>query len=186
MLKTKRELENSLPFAMDPVVYNFAINDHGTRAQLRCDDHMPAGYHALMVPRWLGRTSRSSLRKPDVKSNALARCVVNHIAVTWLPSCSTACCQVPARRRRKPMTWINSCAVKVLIRSRMNRFALIYSAVAWVCRKIACPNTADIQDVSLSDIQDARRGGSKPLTKAAEDVIAAGGVAVVTLAAGCR
>ena len=30
MLQTKRELENALPFAMDPVVYDFGINPHGT------------------------------------------------------------------------------------------------------------------------------------------------------------
>ncbi len=29
----KRELQDALPFAMEPVVYDFAINDHGTRAQ---------------------------------------------------------------------------------------------------------------------------------------------------------
>ena len=46
------------------------------------------------------------------------------------------------------------------------------------------PATAKIEDVDPAEIQDARRGGSKPLTKAAQDVIAAGGVAVVTLAAG--
>ena len=57
MLKTKRELENSLPFAMDPVVYQFAINDRGTRAELSDDSHMPRGYYALMVPHWLRRTS---------------------------------------------------------------------------------------------------------------------------------
>ena len=33
MLTTKREMEDALPFAMDPVVYDFKINDHGTRAK---------------------------------------------------------------------------------------------------------------------------------------------------------
>mmetsp|Transcript_4532 Transcript_4532/g.6443 ORF Transcript_4532/g.6443 Transcript_4532/m.6443 type:complete len:539 (-) Transcript_4532:2-1618(-) len=32
MLKTKREMENSLPFAMDPVVYDFSVNESGTVA----------------------------------------------------------------------------------------------------------------------------------------------------------
>lgn len=32
MLETKREMEHALPFSMDPVVYDFAINRHGTRA----------------------------------------------------------------------------------------------------------------------------------------------------------
>jgi hypothetical protein len=34
MAQAKRELQNALPFAMDPVVYEFAINPHGTLAEL--------------------------------------------------------------------------------------------------------------------------------------------------------
>ena len=34
MSETKRELEHALPFAMEPVVYDFAINEHGTFAEL--------------------------------------------------------------------------------------------------------------------------------------------------------
>ena len=34
MLKTKKEMEHSLPFAMDPVVYDFKINDSGTVASI--------------------------------------------------------------------------------------------------------------------------------------------------------
>ena len=35
MNETKRELQNALPFAMDPVVYDFAINERDARAA-RC------------------------------------------------------------------------------------------------------------------------------------------------------
>lgn len=34
MLKTKREMEHALPFAMDPVVYEFSINNHGTVSEV--------------------------------------------------------------------------------------------------------------------------------------------------------
>jgi galactokinase/mevalonate kinase-like predicted kinase len=37
MLTTKREMETALPFAMDPVVYDFSINTHGTTANW-CDE----------------------------------------------------------------------------------------------------------------------------------------------------
>ncbi len=52
MLTTKRELENALPFAMEPVVYDFAINEHGTVAELRTATQalMSPGYYVLMVP----------------------------------------------------------------------------------------------------------------------------------------
>ena len=61
MVRTKRRLETALPFAMEPVVYNFAINEHGTWADLLQDygngdappPLMPPGYYALMVPQLL-------------------------------------------------------------------------------------------------------------------------------------
>jgi len=38
MLQTKRDMEFSLPFAMDPVVFDYRVNDHGTVAELVKDD----------------------------------------------------------------------------------------------------------------------------------------------------
>jgi len=57
MLATKRELQNALPFAMEPVVYDFAINEYGTVAELRTDAGalMSPGYYTLMVPALLKR-----------------------------------------------------------------------------------------------------------------------------------
>src|SRR5579884_3820189 len=50
MSATKRELQHALPFAMEPVVYDFAINPHGTTADLLKGDKglLPAGYYAFM------------------------------------------------------------------------------------------------------------------------------------------
>ncbi|MCG3149710.1 MAG: hypothetical protein PCFJNLEI_03175 [Verrucomicrobiae bacterium] len=55
MAQTKLELQSALPFAMEPVVYDFAINEHGTRAELLTGDAalLPASYYALLVPRLL-------------------------------------------------------------------------------------------------------------------------------------
>ena len=39
MLETKRELESSLPFAMDPVVFDYSVNEHGTVAELDCSNN---------------------------------------------------------------------------------------------------------------------------------------------------
>lgn len=60
MLKTKRDLETSLPFAMDPVVYDFQLNDHGTFATLASDRNapLPDEYYALMVPKWIRSETR--------------------------------------------------------------------------------------------------------------------------------
>ena len=56
-LNTKRQLENALPFAMEPVVYDFSINPRGTWADLLTADAalMPSGYYTLLVPDLLRR-----------------------------------------------------------------------------------------------------------------------------------
>lgn len=52
MLTTKAGLERALPFAMDPVVYDFRINEHGSAASvLRGPEAlMPARYYNLHLP----------------------------------------------------------------------------------------------------------------------------------------
>jgi len=52
MCATKKWLGDALPFAMEPVIYDFAINDHGTRASLLAGEGalMPAGYYTLHLP----------------------------------------------------------------------------------------------------------------------------------------
>jgi hypothetical protein len=61
MSETKRALESSVPFAMEPVVYNFAINERGTQCELLSADAalMPAGYYTLAVPPLLRTDARS-------------------------------------------------------------------------------------------------------------------------------
>ncbi len=52
MRATKQQIDDALPFAMDPVVYNFRINETGTRAELLAGDDalMPTRYYALQIP----------------------------------------------------------------------------------------------------------------------------------------
>src|SRR5205823_3965323 len=48
----QRELKHALPFAMGPVVYDFAINPYGTVAALHWRDRamLPPGYYAMTIP----------------------------------------------------------------------------------------------------------------------------------------
>lgn len=52
MRATKRRLEKAVPFAMEPVVYDFAINERGTHADLLAGESalMPPGYYTLTLP----------------------------------------------------------------------------------------------------------------------------------------
>ena len=76
MSATKRELAAALPFAMEPVVYDFAINENGTFADLLAGPEalMPRGYYALTAPELL-RTDRrqlSALRRAELDKFAAA------------------------------------------------------------------------------------------------------------------
>jgi hypothetical protein len=70
MTQTKRDLEHALPFAMEPVVYDFAINERGTFAELlgQKDALMPAAYYTLLAPALLRQDLRalSSLRRAEL------------------------------------------------------------------------------------------------------------------------
>jgi len=68
MTRTKRALESALPFAMDPVVYDFEINENGSFASLRTGAAamLSPEYYLMMVPRWLRqdpRTLRAEIRR---------------------------------------------------------------------------------------------------------------------------
>ena len=60
MSESKARLEGAVPFAMEPVVYDFAINERGTGAELLTggDALMPPGYYTLTVPGLLRQEMR--------------------------------------------------------------------------------------------------------------------------------
>ena len=70
MSQTKRDLAAALPFAMEPVVYDFAINERGTWASLLAGGEglMPPGYYTLLVPGLLrrARADLSPLRRTEL------------------------------------------------------------------------------------------------------------------------
>lgn len=61
MTRTKAELQDALPFAMEPVVYDFAVNEVGTQADLLqgATALMPPNYYTLVVPSLLRKDRRS-------------------------------------------------------------------------------------------------------------------------------
>jgi hypothetical protein len=70
MSEAKAQLEHALPFAMEPVVYDFAINERGTFADLLSDTSalMPPAYYTLVVPPLLrlDRHALSPLRRAEL------------------------------------------------------------------------------------------------------------------------
>lgn len=76
MSQTRRELQHALPFAMEPVVFDYAINERGTYAELLTGEQalMPAGYYTLTVPKLLrqDRHALPSARRSELDKFAVA------------------------------------------------------------------------------------------------------------------
>ena len=76
MSETRTEMEHSVPFAMEPVVYDFAINEEGTLARLHSDDDalMPPGYYVQRVPALIRANipQLSSVRRTELERFAAA------------------------------------------------------------------------------------------------------------------
>jgi hypothetical protein len=53
LVSIKRSLEQRLPFAMDPVVYDFRINDRGSWSEMLHGSQaaMPDGYYSILAPK---------------------------------------------------------------------------------------------------------------------------------------
>ena len=76
MSRHKRDLQNALPFAMEPVVYDFAINERGTWSTcLRGEQALlPSGYYTLMIPDLIrqGRYELSNAQRAELDRFAVA------------------------------------------------------------------------------------------------------------------
>jgi UDP-N-acetylglucosamine pyrophosphorylase len=61
MSETKKKLEHTIPFAMEPVVYDFSINENGTVANLAEGNEalLPEEYYTLLLPQLLKKEVRS-------------------------------------------------------------------------------------------------------------------------------
>ncbi len=60
MADARRRFEHALPFAMEPVVYDFMINERGTFAEQLSPDAapLPPGYYVMTVPRLMRQDPR--------------------------------------------------------------------------------------------------------------------------------
>jgi UTP--glucose-1-phosphate uridylyltransferase len=66
MRSEKRRYEDGIPFAMNPVVYEFTVNEHGSLGELLCGENSlhPPRYYSLTVPPLLRKDPRA-LSIPD-------------------------------------------------------------------------------------------------------------------------
>jgi hypothetical protein len=188
MLETKRKLERGVPFAMDPVVYDFSINEYGTMAELLAGPAalMPPGYYTLRGPALLRREARElslgQRRELEVFA-AAARSRPEWSGMAYalferlLPGTESAA--ATSRQALEELLAANGFDrvqhEKIRADLRSGRIGLAQNRL---------PITTTIENVREGDVIDARRGLSPALARLGEEALASGALAIVTLAGG--
>ena len=188
MSETKRELEHSVPFAMEPVVYDFAINEQGTDARILCGSAalMPPEYYTLTVPplirtesRLLSPTRRSELERftAACRERAEFSGAMQHLFDDLLPRGQDG----DAGRSQSLEALLEAYGFdrvqheQIQADLRNGRIGLAQNRL---------PASSRIEDAGPDDVFDATRSLDPALRDAGMEALAAGTVAVVSLAGG--
>lgn len=185
MVETKRAMQTSLPFAMDPVIYSFKINDDGSSAELISGDAaaMPDRYYALVLPsllraqiRDLPMGRRKELEQIGSKCRDSGGATAGLLLDSVLPRAAHD------EEKGAPLQQILSqCgfdrqqheAIRADLRS--GRIGLSQNRLS---------SSTTIRDVRPSDVIDVRDRVEQKFVDLGTAAIQSGQVAVVTLAAG--
>lgn len=187
MSEAKGRLQDALPFAMEPVVYDFAINAHGTFAGIFTGSSalMPPRYYKLRLPSILRqdpRTLPSSVRSEldclgdaSRKSKDFDR-LVEDLFEAFLPRNSG-----DLRKDQSLGGLLKENGFDEELHERV-RQDLQNGRIGLAQNRL--PNSAVIEDVRPEDVRDFSSKGDEVLKKLGTKALNDGTVAVVTLAAG--
>ena len=187
MAETKDEMQHALPFAIDPVVYDFAINEVGTTARLAtgADALLPPGYYARAVPGWVRAEAKTltPARRAELELFGAAsreRPAYGGMVEVLFDNLVPRAPAGPAKERDLAgLLAAHGFDVheQEAIRSdlRRGRLGLAQNRL---------PATTSIEDVTKDDVVDATHGVEANLRERGRALLAAGAVGVVTLAAG--
>jgi len=187
MRRTKQELENALPFAMEPVVYDFAINERGTYANLLLGDSalLPPGYYAMTVPTMLrlDRRQLSSLRRAELDRFGAA-CRTRPELASMVQTLFDRL--LPRSRQEEPETQdlaslLDECGFD-RVQHEQIRADLRGGRIGLAQNRL--PVSTDIRDPEPIDVCDATQGLPSGYRERGIEALRSGAVAVVTLAAG--
>jgi hypothetical protein len=188
MAELRAELRSSLPFAMDPVVYEFTVNPSGTTADLLAGTEaiLPRGYYAQLVPGWL-REDRRAI--PASRRNELDRVahaarhnrdlsgLVEALFDRMLPAPK----QTGADRSAELARLLEANGFDREQHERI-RNDLRRGLIGLAQNRL--PASAAVEDVRPEDVTDVRGGVGAEFAEIGRKALAGGEVAVVSLAAG--
>ena len=186
MLQAKRELQAALPFAMDPVVYDFSINEYGSVAALLRGPSalLPAAYYRLTLPACLRHEARdlTARERADVQQFTQAARAIPEFSAA-LPSLldqllPSAPRSEATQKRLQEMLAENGFdpAQHEQIRTelRTGRIGLALNRL---------PATTRVEDVASAELFDPARAPAS-LQRAGRESLRRGEVAMVCYAAG--
>jgi len=187
MSQTKRELQHALPFAMEPVVYDFAINERGTWAELLQGGEalLPRGYYAQHIPHWLRKDPQSLTRLQRAEMDKFSAACHSHPAFSGMMQ--------TLFERLLPRLKMDSGNQQSLsdlleqngfdrVQHEQIRDNLKNGRIGLAQNRL--PASADIKDVLDSDVLHATSTLEKEIHDLGHAALARGELAVVTLAAG--
>jgi hypothetical protein len=187
MSAARRELGDSLPFAMEPVVYDFAVNDRGTFADLLQGEEalMPPAYYGQQAPAWLRQDPR---RLPPLCRQELERVGLACRTRPEMAGVVEALFDRLLPRERRDGA--DAEGLRELLRANgfdpeqheRVRADLRRGLIGLAQNRL--PASAAVEDVGPGDVADATGGLEDRYRRLGEEALATGAVAVVTLAAG--
>ena len=187
MIDLQRELKHALPFAMPPVVYNFAINPHGTFAELQSGDAavLPPSYYAMTVPGLLRADPRelTKLRRIELTrfghacrtEPKLAGMVETVFDRLFAKSQKAEAGQSNLQTLLEQNGFDREQHEKIRTSLRNGRIGLAQNRLS---------ASTTIQDVRPEDVLDTTGGLEEEYREYGLDLLAGGTVGVITLAAG--
>ncbi|MGD1102077.1 MAG: UTP--glucose-1-phosphate uridylyltransferase [Terriglobia bacterium] len=187
MSDSKRKMEHAAPFAMEPVVYDFAINEQGTEAKLLEGDSalMPAGYYEMTVPALLRMESRrlSPARRIELERftaachtvpefQGMVQRVFEHL-IPQSPQKADRSQSLDALLEAHGFDRVEHEQIQADLRG--GRLGLAQNRL---------PISSRITDVSAEDLFDSTEGVASQYHEIGKDALTAGMVAVVSFAGG--
>jgi hypothetical protein len=183
MLQLKSELDHSLPFAMDPVVYDFAINPNGTTSQLQ------TGPAALMTPGYYRHILPGALREDPRNLSDTTRSEIEHFQHRAAESKPYATARDSLIDNLLPKSIVNGTTGETLdtlltengfdkVHHESIRDDLRAGRIGLSKNRLAASST--VEDIQPGDVELA----SDKYTAVGEAALCNGEVAIVTLAAG--
>ena len=188
MSEVKRSMDRAVPFAMEPVVYDFQINEQGTWATLETGSAalLPTSYYTLRLPDLLRRDTRTltPAQRSELetfgtacrKDPALAG-VVHTVFERMLPADEAKAAggvrSLETLLREFGFDRVQHEKIRADLRS--GRIGLAQNRL---------PVSSTIEDVSRDEVTGVRAGLAPRFRQLGEDALRAGAVAVVSLAGG--